>query len=82
MLDGIANGHVMYTSGTTFQSQAVYECDTGYQLSTNASRTCQDGGMWNGIAATCNRKQGSIVHYRVFTGTLVISEVPFTSKNR
>ena len=61
MLDGVANGHVTYTNGTTFQSQAMYECDTGYQTSANASRTCQDGGIWDGIAATCDREHESIV---------------------
>jgi len=40
--------------GTT----ATYNCNTGYMLSENNVRTCQDvdNGTWTGSDPSCNRK--------------------------
>jgi len=47
-----AHGEILVTSqgpGGT----ATYECDSGYALSGNATRTCQANGSWTGTAPTC-----------------------------
>jgi cysteine-rich repeat protein len=47
-----ANGSVSLT-GTTYQNTAGYSCNTGYNLSGGASRTCLSSGTWSGSAPTC-----------------------------
>ena len=54
-LSNPANGHVSYTSGTTFGLTATYSCNTGYNLSGNSIRTCQATRMWSGSPPTCHR---------------------------
>ena len=40
-----------YTEGHTVNST----CNTGYELSGSATRTCQSNGLWSGSSATCPR---------------------------
>ncbi|XP_065189168.1 P-selectin-like isoform X2 [Sycon ciliatum] len=42
------NGVVAYPSGTTFPSQAIFDCDSGYYLDTTKSRlrTCSSRASW------------------------------------
>lgn len=51
------NGQVMFSS-TVYQSQAVYSCDNGYELSQTGSvqRICRANGLWSSFAPQCNRK--------------------------
>ena len=51
------NGQVMYPS-TVYLSQAVYSCDTGYELSGTGStlRICRANGQWTSFPPECNRK--------------------------
>lgn len=51
------NGLVTYTS-TVYQSQAVYSCNSGYELSTTGStlRICRATGQWTSFPPQCNRK--------------------------
>lgn len=40
---------------TTYQSLAVYECNTGYNLNpVNDVRECQADGTWSGPDPTCD----------------------------
>ena len=41
-----------YTEGHTVN----YTCNTGYDLSGSATRTCQSNGLWSGSSATCLSK--------------------------
>ncbi len=46
-------------SMTDYEGQAIYSCDSGYQLETGAStitRTCELNGMWSGDVPQCVRK--------------------------
>lgn len=52
---GPAFGSVEYDS-TTVGSIAMYSCNTGYMLSGDRTRTCQDTGMWSGTQPTCQRE--------------------------
>ena len=47
---------------TTFNSEAIYECNTGYMLEGNGVRWCQIGGIWSGSDPTC-----------VFTDKLILA---------
>ena len=48
-----ANGQVDLTSGTTFGLNATYNCNTGYNLVGDSTRTCQATGNWSGSKPTC-----------------------------
>ena len=39
----------------TVDSVAIYECDTGYELNGDETRTCEDDGEWSGSEPTCER---------------------------
>ena len=43
-------------SGLTKGHTVAYTCNTGYELSGSATRTCQFNGSWSGSSATCPRK--------------------------
>ena len=53
-----ANGQVSHTAGTTYQQIATYNCDPGYTLVGDSTRTCQAIGMWSGSEPTC---QGALL---------------------
>ena len=62
----ITNGMVTYQPpGTThfIDTTATYDCNTGYTLSGNNVRTCQDvgNGMWNGSDPSCNCEYITVV---------------------
>ena len=71
-LSAVGNGTIIYSSDTTlhydYETTAVYECDTGYEIkSGDKKRNCTgDGttqsGDWNGTAAMCSRK----LHWEVY----------------
>jgi len=48
----IINGVVCY-NGTTAMSEAVYICDDNSSLIGEATRHCQNDGMWNGSIPQC-----------------------------
>jgi hypothetical protein len=47
------NGSVSTPNGTTYSKTATYSCKPGYELSSNAPRTCQASGSWDGTAPSC-----------------------------
>jgi len=49
-----AHASVQYISGTTFQSQALIECETGFNLSGSSVLTCMETGVWEPDLPTCN----------------------------
>ena len=49
-----ANGQATL-AGRTSGSTATYTCNNGYQLTGVQTRTCQNTGMWSGMAPTCTR---------------------------
>ncbi len=57
-LSNPANGQVL-TTDTVYQSTAIYSCDTGYTLSGDRIRTCQDNGEWSGVDPDCNCELGA-----------------------
>jgi hypothetical protein len=38
---------------TTFMEEAVYSCDTGFELIGDSTRTCLASAMWSGFPPTC-----------------------------
>ena len=58
-----ANGQVDHTAGTSLGQTAIYNCNTGYNLVGDSTRTCQATGNWSGSAPTC-------------LGTYVINPIP------
>ena len=52
-------GSINYSPSTTLRlkgATATYSCASGYQLSSDITRTCEDsviGGRWNGMEPTC-----------------------------
>ena len=51
-LSSPVNGLVT-VNGSTFGSQANYNCSEGYVLNGNSSRLCQADGQWSGSEPTC-----------------------------
>ena len=50
---GVTNHGSVTLYDTTVECEAVYECDHGYKLVGNATRTCQPNGKWSGTQPTC-----------------------------
>ena len=48
-----ANGQVSHPTGTTFGRTANYNCNTGYNLVGDSTRSCQPTGVWSGSEPTC-----------------------------
>ena len=51
-----ADGSVTFSSGTTFQSVASFDCNTGYTLEGDATRTCQANAAWSNSDPSCKIK--------------------------
>ncbi|KAL4220535.1 Coagulation factor 5/8 C-terminal domain [Mactra antiquata] len=45
--NNITNGSVIETSGTTYNSYATYQCDTGYSMIGKPNITCNVDGLWD-----------------------------------
>ena len=54
-LSNPTNGGVT-TTGTIYQSTAIYNCNNGYIRSGGQTRTCQANGEWSGSEPACNRE--------------------------
>jgi CUB/sushi domain-containing protein len=52
----ILNGAFQYTPNTLYQGLAEFSCNTGYTLVGDATRTCQDTGVWSGANPVCQIK--------------------------
>ncbi|KAL4232596.1 hypothetical protein ACF0H5_007286 [Mactra antiquata] len=52
-LSNIANGVLVYTPDTLYQSLAEFSCNTGYTLVGDVSRTCLSSGVWGGNSPIC-----------------------------
>ena len=50
-----SNGGVK-VDGTTVGAGAVYYCNEGFTLSSEAHRTCQPNGKWSGPVPSCRSK--------------------------
>ncbi len=57
------DGAVNTSSGTTFNMNATYSCNTGYNLNGTNTRTCQADRMWSGNEPSCDSTLSSLVHY-------------------
>ena len=51
-LENPKDGTVELT-GTTYNSEAVYSCNTGYRMIGNRMRTCSESGVWSGALPMC-----------------------------
>ncbi len=54
-LEDPVNGTLTGNS-VSYLSEVTYSCVTGYNLSGDASRTCQADGSWTGNDPVCNSK--------------------------
>lgn len=75
------NGQVTLSS-TIYQSQAVYSCNDGYELSQTGSvqRICRASGVWSSFAPQCNRKLLNTKEYtRLEDQVLSLLPHPFTA---
>ena len=55
-LSGITNGIISYSSGTAYESVAIYSCNTGYIIQGTSRRTCQADRTWDGSKPNCQSK--------------------------
>ena len=53
VLDAVENGYIVYTMGTVHQSQAMYACNHGYNLTGGDTRTCGADESWDGASPMC-----------------------------
>ncbi|XP_060565067.1 fibropellin-1-like isoform X2 [Ruditapes philippinarum] len=47
------NGQVLTVHGTTYNEEAEYSCNSGYQVNGVSTRTCEDDGRWSASDPTC-----------------------------
>ena len=47
------NGYVDTSTGTVFNSLAMYSCDVGYMLVGNSLSVCGPDGMWSPGTPSC-----------------------------
>ncbi len=59
----VTNGAVNTSTGTSFNMNATYSCDFGYNLSGTNTRTCQADRMWSSSEPSCDSTLSSLVHY-------------------
>lgn len=65
------NGRVDTSSGTTFNKEATYSCNTGYRLDGEMTRTCLSNGQWSSSEPSCVRKSVNMVRVcTMITGTV------------
>ena len=53
------NGHVITTQGIIFESVAMYDCNEGFAVIGDQTRTCGADGEWTGSAPEC---QSMLLH--------------------
>ena len=53
-LEHPCHGLAFTPEGTTVDHEAHYECDLGYILSEDVTRTCEPDGHWSGVAPCCD----------------------------
>ena len=68
------DGAVNTSSGTTFNMNATYSCNTGYNLNGTNARTCQADRMWSGNEPACDSTLSSLVHW-VYTVLIASSSL-------
>lgn len=49
------NGTVQFR-GTLLGEEAIYQCEPGFELTENSSRTCLASGYWSGLDPECISK--------------------------
>jgi len=58
-LTGPSNGMINCSLGDdgtlSYEDTCSFTCNTGYQLTGSATRTCQSDGSWNGSNTMCKR---------------------------
>ena len=54
------NGHINTPNGTTFGNKAIYTCDPGYTLSSQAFRVCGADRNWTLSAPFCESKRTAV----------------------
>ena len=83
------------TTGTKYWDTATYSCIAGYYLVGESERTCEDTGLWSGVAPTCQGKcilrnmafnlESSpflflfLLHFLLFLDFFIFSSIPSSS---
>ena len=52
LVNEIDNGNIRLT-GTGYDSEVLYSCNSGYTLVGSAASSCNDDGLWSDPAPTC-----------------------------
>ena len=53
------------TTGNSVGDTATYTCKEGYEVTGDATRTCQKDGTWSGTAPTCEGMQTNFRPYLI-----------------
>ena len=59
-LEHPCHGLAFTPEGTTVDHEAHYECDLGYILSEDVTRTCEPDGHWSGVAPCCDPSKSAL----------------------
>ena len=54
-------GGTVDVTGTTYNSEAVYLCNTGFIMTGNRMRTCNESGSWSGTIPMCTGEAFMII---------------------
>ena len=70
------NGAVNTSSGTTFNMNATYTCNTGYNLIGITPRTCQaTNETWSGSEPTCESTFSQLYLIIAYTAALIVNSI-------
>ena len=69
-LDNPNNGTVSCSLGDdgvpSYEDTCTFTCDTGYELTGNDTRTCQNDGSWSGSDIVCSRGKYVVSYIKKF----------------
>ena len=61
----------------SYEDTCTFTCNTGYELTGNDTRTCQNNGSWSGSDVVCRRSELFLVYICVHHGSVRCCEKYF-----
>ena len=80
-----SNGTIICSLGddevSSYEDTCSFTCDTGYELTSSETRTCQSNGSWSGSDAMCRRGELLLTYVVLCTYVYTIGQLDITYVN-